>query len=53
MYNLGERPDASYAAHYLGGQKSDYDAFNGEELKDGTTNAWNELVAIAHRRSHQ
>ena len=46
MYNLGERPDASYAAHYLGGQKSDYDAFNGEELKDGTTNAWSELVAI-------
>jgi len=46
MYNLGERPDASYAAHYLGGQKSDYDASNGEELKDGTTNAWGELVAI-------
>jgi len=46
MYNLGERPDASYAARYLGGQKSDYDAFNVEELKDGTTNAWFELLAI-------
>jgi hypothetical protein len=46
LYNLGERPDASYAAHYLGGQKSDYDAYNFQELKDGTTNAWVELVAI-------
>ncbi len=46
LYNLGERPDASYAAHYLGGQKSDYDAFNFNELKDGTTNAWSELLAL-------
>jgi hypothetical protein len=47
LYNLGERPDASYAAEYLGGQKSDYDAYNFQDLKDGTTNAWTELAAIA------
>ncbi len=48
LYNLGERPDASYAAHYLGGKPSDYDALHGEELQGGTTNAWNELITLAN-----
>jgi hypothetical protein len=47
MYNLGERPDDSYAAHYLGGEKSDYDAVNAGELTDGDWGTWNEMLAIA------
>jgi len=31
LYDLGERPDGSYGAHYFGGQKSDYDAFSGPD----------------------
>ncbi|MFO1513071.1 MAG: DUF5011 domain-containing protein [Verrucomicrobiota bacterium] len=48
MYNLGERPDASFAARYLGGKQSDYDAFSGDQLLDGTATARDELLAIAH-----
>ncbi|HEX5221031.1 MAG TPA: immunoglobulin-like domain-containing protein [Verrucomicrobiae bacterium] len=47
VYNVGERPDVDYAVSYFGGNKSDYDIFNGEELKDGTTNALNEMLTIA------
>jgi hypothetical protein len=47
MYNLGERPNDAYAAAYLGGQKGDYDTFNGGELKSGTTDAWNEMLSLA------
>lgn len=46
LYNLGERPDASYAAHYYGGERSDYDAFNTDELVDGDTNHWNAMLEI-------
>jgi hypothetical protein len=49
MYDLGERPDASYAAHYLGGQASEYDALNSDELRDGSYDRWNELVALARK----
>jgi hypothetical protein len=47
LYDLGERTDASYAAHYLGGEKSDYDAFNDVEVIDGTADDWNATLAIA------
>lgn len=47
VYNLGERPDIDYAVSYLGGNKDGYDVFNGEELKDGNTNALNALLTIA------
>ena len=47
LYNLGERPDDSYAAHYLGGEKSDYDAIKDWELKAGTDVAWNEMLTLA------
>lgn len=49
MYCISERPDASYAAHYLGGQKADYDAINGpDELSDGSWVAWDQMMAIAN-----
>ena len=47
LYNIGEKGDASYAAHYLGGEKEEYDAFNSDELIDGDANAWNTMFAIA------
>lgn len=47
LYNIGEKGDASYAAHYLGGEKEEYDAFNSDELIDGNANAWNTMFAIA------
>lgn len=47
LYNIGEKGDASYAAHYLGGEKEEYDAFNSDELIDGTADAWNTMFAIA------
>ena len=47
LYNVGEKGDASYAAHYLGGEKEEYDAFNSDELIDGTSVAWNAMFAIA------
>jgi hypothetical protein len=47
VYNIGEKGDASYAAHYLGGEKEEYDAFNSDELIDGDANAWNTMFAIA------
>ncbi len=47
LYNIGEKGDASYAAHYLGGEKEEYDAFNSDELIDGDVNAWNAMFALA------
>lgn len=47
LYNIGEKGDASYAAHYLGGEKEEYDAFNSDELIDGDANAWNTMFGIA------
>jgi hypothetical protein len=47
LYNIGEKGDASFAAHYLGGEKEEYDAFNSDELIDGNTAAWNTMHSIA------
>ena len=47
LYNIGEKGDASYSAHYLGGEKEEYDAFNSDELIDGDVNAWNTMHGIA------
>ena len=51
VYNPCERPDASFAASYFGGQKEDYDAFNGSEPSppvDGDTAARNVLLGIGN-----
>ena len=48
LYNVGEKGDASYAAHYLGGAKEEYDALNSDELIDGDANAWNLMHDIAN-----
>ncbi|HUR47514.1 MAG TPA: lamin tail domain-containing protein, partial [Candidatus Saccharimonadales bacterium] len=48
IYNIGEKGDASFASHYLGGEKEEYDALNSDELVDGDANAWNAMFAIAN-----
>jgi hypothetical protein len=48
LYNMGEHGDASYAAHYLGGDKIDYDAMSADQVQDGDGNAWAALIAIAN-----
>ena len=47
LYNIGEKGDASYAAHYLGGDKDEYDALNSDELIDGNLTAWSAMFAVA------
>lgn len=47
LYNVGEKGDASYAAHYLGGEKEDYDALNSDEVIDGNATAWSTMFGIA------
>ncbi len=42
-----ERPDASFAAAYLGGEKEEFDAINeAHQAVDGTTVAFNQMLAL-------
>jgi len=43
LYNPVERPNAAFAASYLGGEKEDYDAYRTNGLIDGNAGAWNQL----------
>jgi hypothetical protein len=48
FFDIGERPDGSYGAHYFGGIKAEYDAFSGpDELTDGDWDDFNQMMAIA------
>ncbi len=44
IYNLTERPDASFAASNLGGRAQDYDSFNADKLLQGSRDGWAELM---------
>ena len=46
LYNPIERPDDSFAASYLGGDKEDYDAYNIEGLNSGNRAAWDQLNSL-------
>ena len=48
LYNPTERPDAPFAADYLGGQKEDYDSLNSGEVVDGDAQRWNQLFSLAN-----
>ena len=51
IYNPCERPDAAFAAAYLGGKKEDYDAFNGTEPSppvDGDATARNAMLSLSN-----
>ena len=52
VYNPTERPDASFAASYLGGSPEDYDILkNHEEVIDGTNRAYRELLGLVQRNA--
>lgn len=49
LYDLHERPDASFCAEHFGGRKDEYDVLKhtGTTLVDGNLSAWNTMVARA------
>jgi len=47
LYNPTERPEASFSASYLGGEKEDYDALNSGQVTDGNSTAWNTVRNLA------
>ena len=46
LYDIAERPDASFAAAYLGGNRQDYDVVNEFQVKGGTIDGFNELRSV-------
>lgn len=46
LYNLTERPDASFSSSYHGGDKDDWDALNQDSVPDGTREAWDRMLAV-------
>ncbi len=48
LYNPCERPDASFAASYLGGSPEDYDALNSGKIINGYRSAWAEMMDVAN-----
>ena len=48
LYNPVERPEASFSATYLGGDKSEWDALNTGNVVNGSDQAWQELLRLAN-----
>jgi len=52
QYHLMERPNASFMASYLGGEKEDYDAVKGNlgtfSVINGNVDAWNAMVSATN-----
>ena len=47
VYDITERPDASYFADHLGGDSDDWDVINRQgTVQDGNADAWNELINL-------
>jgi len=60
VYDFTERPDANFAAAYLGGSREDYDVVNEFDAKDGTLDQFTALRSItglqgetSYRKLHQ
>jgi hypothetical protein len=56
IYDFTERPDANFAAAYLGGTKEDYDVINESYAKDGTNEQFRvlkSLTGLAEKESYQ
>jgi hypothetical protein len=47
LYAPQERPDASFMAQHLGGDKEDYDVISAGQVRDGNADSWNELLTRA------
>jgi hypothetical protein len=48
IYDPVERPDAAFAASYLGGNKADYDVVNEGQLVDGDMTAYREMIGLSN-----
>lgn len=48
IYNLVERPDASYLAEHFGGAPKEYDSRNADSVLSGDTVAWDKLFALVN-----
>jgi hypothetical protein len=46
VYNLVERPSASFCATYLGGEKEEWDVYNATGVVDGEGESWSTLMAL-------
>jgi hypothetical protein len=46
VYDFTERPDANFAAAYLGGASEDYDVINESDAKDGTLDRFNVMRSL-------
>lgn len=53
LYNLVERPDASFSASYHGGDKDDWDALNQDSVPDGTREAWDRMLSMLNEAAEQ
>ncbi len=50
LYNPAERPEASFAASYFGGDKEDWDALNSARpIGDSSTTTWNALLSFVRQ----
>jgi hypothetical protein len=50
LYNSTERPEASFAATYFGGDKEDWDALNsGRPVGDSSTAGWNAFLDLVRQ----
>jgi len=50
LYNPVERPQASFAANYFGGDKRDWDALNsGSPTGESTTTTWNAMLNLVRQ----
>lgn len=47
LYNPSERPDDSFNAEHLGGDKSEYDVMVADGVHDGTATAYNTMISMA------
>ena len=49
LYDMHERPDASFSAEHFGGEKEEYDVLKhtGTTLVDGNLSAWNAMISTA------
>ena len=50
LYNPCERPQASFAANYFGGDKEDWDALNsGRPVGESSSATWNDMLGLARQ----
>jgi hypothetical protein len=47
IYDVAERPDASFAAAYLGGEKEDYDVLDDSGIKSGSSESLRDYKALS------